>query len=95
MARQGRQFGRLPISAGQSDITEYWYGPARSRRGVDDLDLVAELDRVADAALADGAGVGIVQAHQPAGPCGHATGQAGAGLLQQPAGPLDGEPAAR
>ena len=45
---------------------------------------------MADAPLTDRAGVGIVQTDQPAGPVGHAAGQANPGLVQQPAGPLDG-----
>jgi hypothetical protein len=35
---------------------------------VDDLGFVAELDRLAEAALADGTGVGVVQRHQPGRP---------------------------
>jgi hypothetical protein len=55
---------------------------------VDDLGLVAELDRPADAALADRPGVRVVQADQPACPVGHPTGKAGVGLVEQPTGPL-------
>jgi hypothetical protein len=44
---------------------------------VEDLGLVAELDRLADAAFDDRAGVGVVQADQPAGPVRHPAGKAG------------------
>src|SRR6266699_4094762 len=59
------------------------------RGGPPTFHLVAELDGAADAALADRAGVGIVQADQPAGPVGHATSQTNAGLVEQAAGLLD------
>jgi hypothetical protein len=56
---------------------------------VDDLGLVAELDRVADAALADRPSIRIVQADQPARPVRHPTSQPSVGLIEEPLGPLD------
>jgi hypothetical protein len=44
---------------------------------VEDLGLVAELDRGADAALAERPDVRVVQADQPAGPVRHPAGKAG------------------
>jgi hypothetical protein len=44
---------------------------------VEDLGLVAELDRGADAALAERPDVRLVQADQPAGPVRHPAGKAG------------------
>ncbi len=44
------------------------------------LGLVAELDRPAETSLGDGAGVGVVQRHDPRGPVGDLAGEAGAGL---------------
>ena len=55
---------------------------------VGDLGLVAELHRFAQPALDDRAGVRVVQRHQPGRRCRGDTGQAGAGLGDDPAGPI-------
>ena len=52
---------------------------------VDELRLVAELDRLAEAALADRAGVGVVQADQPGGRCRASPRPAGYGSGPRPA----------
>ena len=57
---------------------------------VDDLGLVAELDRFAEASLDDGAGVALVQADEATGRVGLAAGQAGPGLSHERGRDLDG-----
>jgi hypothetical protein len=57
---------------------------------VEDLGLVAELDRPVDAAFADRPGFRVVQADQPAGPVRGLSGQPGAGLHGDPPGADDG-----
>src|SRR6266508_742153 len=57
---------------------------------VHDLGLVAELDRLAETALADRPGVGVVQADQPGRTVGHLAPQSGAGLCDDPACALQG-----
>ena len=56
---------------------------------VDDLGLVAELDRLAEASFADRSGVGFVQRHEPGRPGGLVTADPGAGLVDDPRGALD------
>src|SRR6185369_6323 len=56
---------------------------------VDDLRLVAELHGLAQPALADRAGVGIMQADQPGGRLGHHPGQPATGLRHHPLSALD------
>lgn len=55
---------------------------------VDDLGLVAELDRAAEAALHDGAGVGAPQRHHPGRALRRSSGHPSAALLGDPFGPL-------
>lgn len=59
-------------------------------RVVGHLRLVAELDRLADTTFDDRAGVGVVQADQPAGPLGDLASQPHAGLGDDPGSSLDG-----
>ena len=56
---------------------------------VDDLRLVAELDRLAETSLADRSGVGFVQRHEPGRPGGLVAADPGAGLVDDPLGALD------
>ena len=56
---------------------------------VDDLCLVAELDRFAEPALADRSGVGFVQRHEPGRPGRLITLDPGAGLVDDPLGAFD------
>jgi hypothetical protein len=51
--------------------------------------LVPELDRLADAALADRPRIGVVQADQPGRAVGHLPGQPGPGLGHHRGGPAD------
>src|SRR3954453_12173640 len=53
---------------------------------VDDLGLVAELDRLAEAALRDRAGVAVVQGDPAGRPLRGGAGQAPAGLRRDPSG---------
>ena len=56
---------------------------------VDDLGLVAELDRLAETSLADRSGVGFVQRHEPGRPGGLLAVDSAAGLVDDPLGALD------
>ncbi len=59
-------------------------------RVVDDLGLVAELDRLAEPPFGDRSGVRVVQADQPSAAVGHHTGDPGPGLSDELAGALHG-----
>src|SRR5258705_12747220 len=75
-AAQGRdQLGRVGRVADLDGVVEH-----DTVDVVDDLGLVAELDRLVQPSLDDGAGVGGVQADGAGGPGGVGAGQAGGGL---------------
>ena len=89
--RAGRAFEALGSEARVGRVAELDLVVEHDPVGVvGDLGLVAELDRLAEPALEDRAGIGVVQADQPGRASGVAAGQAGAGWADHLAGAPDG-----